>query len=773
MIFSKISAVILFILCSLSPLGVLAQGSPVPITAQNKNQFRSIGADFVCHIDLLSHRGRLGKLERRNSHLSCGARFIPIQVRNQRNRLLQKLSDLRATRTKESRISVMALSLSNLNKAARECQKRLLPSCLDTDKKLICRKGCPTNCEKDDSCSATNGSPTATPTAGATITRTPTPTSTPRNPGGTATTTPTATSTRVASPTTSPSPTPTATATGTNTSVPTQTPTRTATPTRSATSSPTSTPTPTPVTSPAGWTQITPQPDSRLVYVSTSDGDDSYSGLSESRPKKTIASARQLMRDFSPDWMLLKRGDTFPTGLGHWLTEGRSADAPQVITSYGTSTERPILNSGLDGGIEFSGGGGARCSYSNVYVLGLSFIANRENELNSNFTQSAAVSFLRGGQNVLVEGCYMAGYFNNFNIQGNDGLGPCPYEAVRNFRIRRNVAVDSFAREGHGHAQGMYAERLDGLLVEGNVFDHNGWSETVPTAGADIFKHSFYLSIDVQNVTMRENIIARSSSHAISMNGTGIISDNLLPQNAIGVFARTAPSEVSHNVILYARDIDHSTPGLDRSFGILIGSKYDHYTTLGDSIVKNNVIAHRTSFGGNSAIDIGGANPGATPVNRIITGNVVFDWRNTSLEFENNLASSIERITVTGNSFQERTGTSPVIIASTPLSAFSFINFRQNRYFSDAADARWYDHMGTLMNFSSWASLAGESGSNAGQVNFKDPNRDLGTYMQYLGAGTTFEEFMTEARKQSPSYWRPEFTAPVANAYIFDGFGMP
>src|SRR6185436_13199158 len=70
----------------------------------------------------------------------------------------------------------------------------------------------------------------------------------------------------------------------------------------------------------AGWTVITPSTDSRIIYVSSSGGADTNSGLSKTTPKKTIAAGKALLRNGYPDWLLLKRGDSFNEGegLGHW-----------------------------------------------------------------------------------------------------------------------------------------------------------------------------------------------------------------------------------------------------------------------------------------------------------------------------------------------------------------------------------------------------------------------------------------------------------------------
>ncbi len=77
------------------------------------------------------------------------------------------------------------------------------------------------------------------------------------------------------------------------------------------------------------------RPDSRMVYVSSSMGDDANDGLSAATPKKTLAAAAALMREGYPDWMLLRGGDVWLEGLAGYPFSGRSDDEPMVITTYG------------------------------------------------------------------------------------------------------------------------------------------------------------------------------------------------------------------------------------------------------------------------------------------------------------------------------------------------------------------------------------------------------------------------------------------------------
>src|SRR3989338_1091043 len=89
------------------------------------------------------------------------------------------------------------------------------------------------------------------------------------------------------------------------------------------------------VTQQDGWTVFTPSPDTRIIYVSSSEGNDLNDGLSPQTPKQTISAGKALLRDTYPDWLLLKRGDMWYETLDGWKISGRSADEPMLISSYG------------------------------------------------------------------------------------------------------------------------------------------------------------------------------------------------------------------------------------------------------------------------------------------------------------------------------------------------------------------------------------------------------------------------------------------------------
>ena len=106
---------------------------------------------------------------------------------------------------------------------------------------------------------------------------------------------------------------------------------------RTSTSSPSKTAgsLPSPLAAMAGPTSP-PAADTRVVYVSSSAGSDSNNGLSSGarRSRRSPRRARSL-RNGSPDWMLLKRGDAWSENLSGW-----NAVRPRRATSRWSSRLR-------------------------------------------------------------------------------------------------------------------------------------------------------------------------------------------------------------------------------------------------------------------------------------------------------------------------------------------------------------------------------------------------------------------------------------------------
>jgi hypothetical protein len=491
------------------------------------------------------------------------------------------------------------------------------------------------------------------------------------------------------------------------------------------------------------------------VYVSSSTGNDGYSGLSESAPKRTIAAGYALLRHGYPDWIMLKRGDVWYENLGHWRKSGRSPSEMMVITSYGPSTLRPQLRTGVTEGLFRSGGNNSPTRIDYLALVGVAFFPEA---YDGNNGTPAGFSWLGAGANILIEDCKFEGYYDGLSIQmdGSNRVGP--------IAIRRSVVVDSYGNQGH--AQGIFASGVDGLLLEENIFDHNGWKEGV--SDPDIFKHNVYLTIYNTGVTVRGNIFTRASAHGLQLRCGGVAEGNLFVRNPLGMFVSAGEgfqSVVRGNVIQEGTDIG---PGLYRGFGIETVDTYD--ALVEDNIVSNALVNH--TWGDAFSVS-------STPDSQVLTSryqalfrnNIVYNWHGTGFDVSYPDCTVYDQIQFQGNRISGQTNSfiGMYVPSVVDLSRFGFSG---NSYWTAAQTGQWFFRSGANASFPTWVGAFVEPGTIQSGPNFPAPLRTMASYQTSLGGNASFDEFIYQARFQTRYYWRNEYTAAAAIAYVRAGFGL-
>ncbi|MBN8429459.1 right-handed parallel beta-helix repeat-containing protein [Microbulbifer salipaludis] len=362
------------------------------------------------------------------------------------------------------------------------------------------------------------------------------------------------------------------------------------------------------------YTQILPGDDSHIIYVSNQDGDDANSGLSSNDPVKSIQRGISLLRDGYPDWLALKSGDTWNTGIGAWAKSGRSQSEPMVITSYGHGDQRPLLRTN-GSAFRFQGGGGSPEFVNHLVIHGLHFYAANRDPNAPEFSganSDRGIFWLRGTNGLLIEDNMFQFYKEAIALQETDGFD------IRNVLIKNNVIVDSYNVSGD-HAQGIFLDKTDNVRIERNVFDHIGWNTDVAGADKTKFNHSIYVQTTNRNIEVVDNIITRSSSHGVQLRSGGLMQGNVLVRNAIALMlggdsGQGDPGFIDNNVILHGSDISADEP---RGWGIDFGPG------IVSAEVENNIIAHEDSEA---------PSPMAIASNNLSTqsNNAIFNWGDQS-----------------------------------------------------------------------------------------------------------------------------------------------
>lgn len=505
----------------------------------------------------------------------------------------------------------------------------------------------------------------------------------------------------------------------------------------------------------SGWSDFVPSPDSRIIYVSSSRGNDNNSGLSPQEPVRTINAGYQKLRNGFPDWMLLRRGDTWVNegfGSNVWNKGGRSDEEPMRLAAYGSSPDRPRLLVSGDGFI-------CHHNRSNVAITGIHFES-------SNGGNDGFRIIMGYGENWLIEDCKIEGFQNNMNLQGFGTPGE-----IHNMRIRRCVVVDA-ASTGSGHSQGIFAHNIKGLLIEECVIDHNGWSQnTNPNAAGypTVFNHNMYITTYTTDAVVRRNIVSNASSHGVQLRCGGELRGNVFSRNPLAILLGGGdPNPDTHtygvtgvvhnNVVLEGRDINSSTP---RGFGIDLSN-------IGSASVRNNIIANVLNANQVRPLTFIGAGygSGVGVQNTTVRDNIIYNWRGTVHFSGSNLAN------ITFNNNDVQVPNNDWIAEHNNSGTISALSANGNRWHTNASNHQWVLIAGNWHSLANWKSMIGDSSSTATQVNYPDPARTLGTYNAVLGGANSHDAFMAEARQQSRSNWRREYTANAVRAYIREGFGM-
>ncbi|PIB38428.1 hypothetical protein [Maribacter sp. 4G9] len=555
-----------------------------------------------------------------------------------------------------------------------------------------------------------------------------------------------------------------------------------------------------------GFTILTPNENSRLVYVHASEGNDDTGQVYESgdavigddptNPNgevaafASVAEAFAQMRDGEPDWMLLASGEHWEESLD--LNRGRSASERAVITAYGEGG-RPQLRTGTNRGIR---SGQPRF----VIVSGINFWAHSrddESEFFSSFageidTKSFRIfTFANEAakiEDVLIEDCVFRSYVTA-EILGSTA----PDFPMERVAFRRNIFSRNYSSGiGIVHSQGIYHDGADDngqavLLLEENTFDHNGWRiqaasglDNNPAEGqATGFNHNIYFS-SAKNVVVQGNFFLRGSSAGNKWRSDTegnshnvLINNNLFFDNEVSLSIggnasdsyRFQNFEVINNVI--------TDMGLSRPTNRELGWGIDFNDVL-NGIVDNNIITRQenpevTTVYAMAVYATAGSEASALQINNNIVHNISANpattpnWGSGMVRMGGDLID----VQFEDNQFyfnRERSGTLITYFSTD-------VNFGGNQYFSVLEDDRWFAFNDAFMSLEAWQNEVEMGAALLDVSQWPNPDRNIDSYSSAIGLGSTNEDFIDALYQQSRNNWDSRLSAPVVNAWIRAGFG--
>jgi hypothetical protein len=551
-----------------------------------------------------------------------------------------------------------------------------------------------------------------------------------------------------------------------------------------------------------GYTVVNPGAADQIYYVSAA-GSDTNNGLSASAPLKTVAAAAAKTDNGSGDQILLRRGDTFTAAISGWTLSGRSASEPFVIGAYTDpaqpSAGRPKVASGISSGFANS----TKAPVNNLYILGVSFEAQNRNYRNptSGFTVgykddaqggTYGMNILGSVSNLLVEDCSFQYYRTGLAIQEtSDTARPT---AVK---LRRNVVTDNYAPSFNSLGQfitseGMYAQGVNGLAIEENVFDHNGWMDpafgnygAIPT----IYNHNAYLNTLNDGIVITGNTFANGSSHGVQVRAGGVVTNNLFIDNPIAMSygyvngsekAGGVSGEISGNVVYGSNDISGSA----RGWGLEIANTKAK-ANGGGTVVKNNVyIGSDYAAQGREAIQLSfGTNTNnpteAVGINDLtFQSNIVYNWNKAVYINPGFVNGGTTRLGYKGVSFLnnefQQTAAAPIVYHGTAYSA-AVETWSGNRYNTKATGSPFQLKVGGVVqnqSFAQWQAAV-EPTALSQKIAYPDPTRSPATYNAALGGTATLDGYLADARTLSSRAYRPALLGSATAAYIKEGFSGP
>jgi hypothetical protein len=503
-----------------------------------------------------------------------------------------------------------------------------------------------------------------------------------------------------------------------------------------------------------------------------------------------------MMRANKPDWTLGLTGDTW-TGEGFNNPQtGVSAAAPQVYTSYGSSTARPIIISNSSVKEAWQSNGGTTDFNA---IVGWELYSATRDPNNGAFsgTDAADAGFIgidmeSGFTWFLVEDCFIHFYaIENVLIQPlvNKGTGA--------LQFRRNVVADSYS-EG-SHSQGIFVSFTASGLIEENVFDHNGWNETIGgSAGATVFNHNIYNACNNGPMTIVGNTSGYASANGMQGRPGGSGSNNLtfdnavsaLPANCSGntysspptttwqynVFLEGAnrasvadswgPSINVNGTMVYDHNISaHSLSGTALT-GLLVNNWGTDISAASPAVatLQNFTNTDPSAFQDNEPISFNTIGTAVLPTGLTVgTTYYVKNWNSTTWTFNISATPGGSSINTTGSSCSSSGPNDCGVQAITDrLTVSNSIVCDWNGGYSDLA-------IGTTSTGNTFQA------ANCTSIG-PNPTRTLGQYYASIGnpggKPSTTRGFMDASKLQSKANWVPALMAKATNCYFQAGLGM-
>lgn len=429
-----------------------------------------------------------------------------------------------------------------------------------------------------------------------------------------------------------------------------------------------------------GWTQFSPtgswcegqvgstpscnpaSTDTQIIYVAAAGTDSTTCGTFSSPCGTPNYVVKNILRNGSPDWMLMKCGDTWTSqGVGFINKGGRGTGKPWVLSSYDggaahnpptpdpvTCSARPLmlLDQLFADHVGFSTIGGGPGPSNYVALVGLDFYCYRRDPSNVSFLLVGEADHQLGGIGTLNATTDFLFEDNRTRFCNENGISdPTSYSPISNLFVRRNQFINSYpfsTADAQGLIVGSIANGPSGYVLQGNLWDHDGWNTDggITWAAPSGFNHSVYLQdyqangADLNALTtifnFTGNVVANGPSGEQFRVG-GLVNSNSFIQEAFSVsgtneIAGTNPSWSNNVVLASLPTVASGVTG----FGVAGRSVNGGTISWASSpfAILNNFLVNSPGSGSANGIQLGGNNhsPQGGSTAATLTGNVVYNF---------------------------------------------------------------------------------------------------------------------------------------------------
>lgn len=519
----------------------------------------------------------------------------------------------------------------------------------------------------------------------------------------------------------------------------------------------------------AGWIVVTPASNSRVVYVSSSVGNDRNSGLAPSLPVQTLGKAVSLLRNGYGDEMLLRRGDVWHDSLGVWWKSGASEQDPLLIGAYGVGA-RPLLDTGTADA--FDCGETSHPIVNNIVIDGIAFQADGHNPSSLTFDRKASpdgIHLVSQTTNFTIEDCTLEYYVNNITMVNY--FGPISHVAIE----RCNISY-SFSSTG-AHSEGTFLEGVQGIQLMGNVYDHDGW-DTAGGGYATIFNHDVYVTATSSGLVARGNIFAEASSHGLQARCGGSIEDNVFLDDPTGLsfgLVNGSPvtpggvtGDVVGNLFIGGRNIN---PSLPRGTGLEIGNTYT--ATVADNLFADNPTSEFP------AIELGYGTDDSNPTDAAglndvtFNDNVIYNWgygieSAAGLVPDSTGPKSLNNVSFIDNEIQQIT--SGDIVTQGGVLNTNTEHWSGNVYNTNSTTATPFSINHVSESSAHWLAKVDPTGKLK-KASFPNAGATMSSYDASLSLASTDTAILAAAATQSQQSWNARFTTSDILSYFHSAFG--